>query len=174
MKGQTNRHIREARLQRDLRNAPTDAERTLWQHLKGRQLEGCKFRRQHPFGDCILDFVCLDHGVVVELDGSQHADAADYDARRTRFLEAAGFVVLRFWNNDVFSTLEGVLETIQAQLIARARSGDFVPVRTPSPPNPRASCARESGLHIPVQPPAGSRCQRASLEIPASPLKGEG
>ena len=65
--------------------------------------------------------------LVVELDGSQHMQAADYDAQRTRLLEIAGFVVLRFWNNDVFGNIEGVLEVIQAHLIARA---------TPSPPSP--------------------------------------
>ncbi|NCT67981.1 MAG: endonuclease domain-containing protein [Rhodanobacteraceae bacterium] len=127
MKGQTNPHIRRAHLQRHLRRNPTDAERTLWQRLKGRQLEGCKFRRQHPHGDYILDFVCLERSLIVELDGSQHMEAADYDTQRTHLLEAAGFVVLRFWNNDVFANIEGVLEVIQTNLIARA---------TPSPPKP--------------------------------------
>jgi very-short-patch-repair endonuclease len=127
MKGQTNHRILDARLQRNLRNAPTDAERALWRHLRGRQLEHCKFRRQHPHGDYILDFACLERGVVVELDGSQHADAVERDAARTRYLEEAGFIVLRFWNNDVFGNLEGVLEVINRHLVARA---------TPSPPNP--------------------------------------
>jgi very-short-patch-repair endonuclease len=137
MKGQTNPHIHKAKLPQQLRNAATDAERHLWQHLKGRQLEGCKFRRQHPFGNYILDFVCLDRGLVVELDGSQHMDTFDDDAGRTQFLECAGFVVLRFWNNDVFGNLEGVLETILACLIARA---------APSPPNPPPSTGSRRGL----------------------------
>ena len=128
MKGQTNHNILGAHLQRELRNAPTDAERMLWRHLKGRQIENCKFRRQHPYGDYILDFACLERSVVVELDGSQHFDAAEYDAERTQFLEHAGFAVLRFWNNEVLSELEGVLETIRRELVAR----DL----TPSPPNP--------------------------------------
>jgi very-short-patch-repair endonuclease len=127
MKGQENQRLREAGLQRQLRNAPTDAEHKLWQRLKGRQLEGCKFRRQHPYGSHILGFVCLEHGLIVELDGSQHFDAALQDGVRTRFLEAAGFLVLRFWNNEVLGQMEGVLEVIQRELIARAN---------PSPPNP--------------------------------------
>ena len=133
MKGQTNRHIRAAQLQRQLRNTPTDAEHYLWQRLKRPQLENCKFRRQHPFGNYVLDFVCLERGLVVEVDGSQHVESAAPDARRTQFLESAGFIVLRFWNNDVFGNPQGVLEAIQEQLIARARPSGFA---TPSPPNP--------------------------------------
>jgi very-short-patch-repair endonuclease len=125
MKGQTNRAILAPKLQRRLRNAPTDAEHMLWQSLRGRQVENCKFRRQHPFADYILDFVCLERALIVELDGGQHTAALD--AERTLFLEKAGFATLRFWNNDVFANRAGVLETIQQSLIARA---------TPSPPNP--------------------------------------
>jgi very-short-patch-repair endonuclease len=125
MKGQTNRTILAPKLQRRLRNAPTDAEHVLWQSLRGRQIENCKFRRQHPFADYILDFVCLERALIVELDGGQHTAALD--AERTLFLEKAGFAILRFWNNDVFANWAGVLETIQQSLIARA---------TPSPPNP--------------------------------------
>ncbi len=128
MKGQTNRGILDARLQRNLRNAPTEAERRLWSHLKSRQMEGCKFRRQHPYGDFILDFVCLERRVAIELDGSQHFEAATYDEKRPRFLRLAGFKVLRFWNNEVFGELDGVLEVIRRELVAR--------VENPSPPNP--------------------------------------
>jgi very-short-patch-repair endonuclease len=127
MKGQTNQQILERSLHRQLRNVPTDAERKLWQRLKGRQLEGCKFRRQHPYGSYILDFVCLERGLIVEIDGSQHMDASLKDAERTRFLEDAGFAVLRFWNNQVLGEMDGALEVIQRTLIARAN---------PSPPNP--------------------------------------
>ena len=125
MRGQTNKKILAPKLQRRLRNAPTDAEHLLWQSLRGRQIENCKFRRQHPFADFILDFVCLERALVVELDGGQHTDAVD--AERTQSLERAGFVILRFWNNDLFANKAGVLETIQQALIAKA---------TPSPPNP--------------------------------------
>jgi very-short-patch-repair endonuclease len=112
MKGQTNRSILKPKLQRRLRNASTDAERLLWRHLRGRQLDGCKFRRQHPFGDFILDFVCLERMIVVELDGSQHAEKVEADVLRTTFLERAEFVVLRFWNNQIFEDMDGVLEMI--------------------------------------------------------------
>ena len=127
MQGQTNKYILTTKLQRNLRNAPTDAESKLWQRLRHRQLEGYKFRRQHPFGDFIVDFACLEHKVVVELDGSQHADRVECDSKRTLFLEYAGMIVLRFWNNEVFGNIEGVLEIILRTL--RERS-------TPSPPNP--------------------------------------
>jgi lysyl-tRNA synthetase class 2 len=125
MQGQTNRKILGAKPQRRLRNAPTDAELHLWQRLRGRQLEGCKSRRQHPFRDFILNFVCLERSLVVELDGGQHSDSID--AARTSVLENYGFVVLRFWNNDVLTNTAGVLGAIRQQLEARA---------TPSPPNP--------------------------------------
>ena len=128
MQGQTNRKILQGKLQRILRNQPTDAEHRLWQYLRRRQLDGCGFRRQHPFGDYILDFACLERKVVVELDGSQHVDNACYDAQRTATLEQAGFVVLRFWNNDVFGNIEGVVDVILAALADRQA--------TPSPPNP--------------------------------------
>ena len=133
MRGQTNRCILESKWPRLLRNSPTDAGRALWQRLKGRQLEGCKFRRQNPFGDYILDFVCLERGVVVELDGSQHMAEISHDAQRTLFLESAGFVVLRFWNNDVLGNLNGVVEMLQKHLISEATPFSFT---TPSPPNP--------------------------------------
>ncbi|WP_411834658.1 endonuclease domain-containing protein [Pseudoxanthomonas mexicana] len=127
MQAQTNRKILGNRLQRQLRNNATDAERRLWRELRGRQLEGCKFRRQHPFGDYILDFACLERKVVVELDGGQHADNAAHDAIRSRALEKAGFTILRFWNNEVFGNIEGVVEVILNALARQA---------TPSPPNP--------------------------------------
>ncbi|HVV96389.1 MAG TPA: endonuclease domain-containing protein [Rhodanobacteraceae bacterium] len=126
MQGQTNKQILGEHRQRSLRNNATDAERMLWRRLKSRQLEGCKFRRQHPFGDFILDFVCLERRVVVELDGGQHFDAAAYDEARSELLRAARFVVLRFWNNEVFAEINGVLEVIRRELVTR----------TPSPPNP--------------------------------------
>ena len=97
---------------RSLRENPTDAERILWSRLRRRQLGGFKFRRQHQVGLYICDFASLDGAVVVELDGSQHANQMSYDARRDHFLRSAGFRVLRFWNGEVLSEAEGVLETI--------------------------------------------------------------
>jgi adenine-specific DNA-methyltransferase len=97
---------------RTLRQTPTDAEALLWYHLRDRRLAGHKFRRQRPIGPYIADFVCLDAGLVVELDGGQHVEAAAYDARRTRFIEAQGHRVLRFWNGEVLTRIEAVLERI--------------------------------------------------------------
>ena len=90
----------------------TDAEKELWRHLRKRQLNNFKFRRQHPFGDYILDFVCLEAMLVVELDGGQHATQVDADSKRTLELNKAGFRVLRFWNNEVLNNIEGVVESI--------------------------------------------------------------
>ncbi len=127
MEGQTNKRILREHRQRQLRRDATDAERALWRYLRGRQMDGAKFRRQHPFGDYILDFVCLERRIVIELDGGQHADTALYDSRRTRLLEEAGFVVQRFWNNEIFDNSVAVLDVIWKITSERA---------TPSPPNP--------------------------------------
>ncbi len=101
---------------RALRKGATRAEQRLWRHLRDRRLGGFKFRRQHPLGPYVLDFYCEDQGLVVELDGRQHADRAAQDAARTAWLQARGHRVLRFWNHQVNDTLEGVLETILESL----------------------------------------------------------
>ena len=90
----------------------SDAEQALWNVLCGRQISDLKFRRQHPFGDYILDFVCLENKLVIEVDGGQHGQQAMYDENRTQELRAAGFCVLRFWNNEVLREIESVKEKI--------------------------------------------------------------
>ena len=95
---------------RDLRGSATDAERELWVHLRGGRLLGFKFRRQHPVPPYVADFYCDSAKLVIELDGSQHCEAAD--AARTRTLEARGLRVLRFWDNDVLNNTSAVLEAI--------------------------------------------------------------
>jgi very-short-patch-repair endonuclease len=95
-----------------LRRNATDAERLLWSRLRSRQLAGYRFRRQRPIGNYVCDFVCLSDRVVVELDGSQHVEQADYDDQRDSFLRSSGYRVLRFWNSDVMDRLDTVLETI--------------------------------------------------------------
>ena len=112
MQGQTNKIIQAKRLQRTLRKNMTDAERKLWSGLRFGQMNGHKFRRQHPFENYILDFVCLDRKVVIEVDGSQHFELADEDAFRTKLLAKAGFRVMRFWNNEVMNEFESVKEAI--------------------------------------------------------------
>jgi very-short-patch-repair endonuclease len=91
----------------------TDAETKLWQSLRREQL-GVKFRKQHPMPPFILDFYCVEKKLAIELDGGQHneAEAIAYDARRSEWLKAQGITVLRFWNNDVLSNLEGVLAVV--------------------------------------------------------------
>ncbi|MBF6023077.1 endonuclease domain-containing protein [Lysobacter niastensis] len=101
---------------RQLRRQATDAERTLWRHLKGRQLGGHKFRRQFPIAGYIADFACVEARLAIELDGGQHLDAVQYDAQRTRKLATNGYRVLRFWNDDVLLRTEAVLEEIMRNL----------------------------------------------------------
>jgi very-short-patch-repair endonuclease len=86
----------------------TDAERKLWYALRDRRFEGFKFRRQVPIGNFIADFVCYEHRLVIEVDGGQHAESVQ-DQHRDRWFAANGFRVLRFWNNEVLSNLEGVM-----------------------------------------------------------------
>lgn len=102
-----------------LRRDPTEAERALWNHLRMRQLEGHKFRRQQPLGRYIVDFACLEKRLVVELDGGQHSEQVGSDTARTAWLETQGFRVLRFWNNDVLSEIEAVKEAIKEALLPR-------------------------------------------------------
>jgi very-short-patch-repair endonuclease len=99
MKGQTNTKIIDHQLQRVLRKNPTDAERAIWQALRGKQFNGHKFRRQHTYENFILDFVCMEAKLIFEVDGGQHADNQEHDQNRTEILEQAGFRVMRFWNN---------------------------------------------------------------------------
>ena len=112
MIGQTNKKIHSGKLQQALRNNMSDAEQALWNVLRGRRISGLKFRRQHPFGNYILDFVCLEKKLVIEVDGGQHGQQAAYDENRTQKLQAAGFRVLRFWNDEVLKEIESVKEKI--------------------------------------------------------------
>ena len=97
---------------RQLRKTQTDAERRLWQLLRNRSVAGCKFRRQHPVGPYICDFVCIDRQLVIEVDGGQHAVQIEKDEARTAYLESKGFTVIRFWNHEVLTETEAVLERI--------------------------------------------------------------
>jgi very-short-patch-repair endonuclease len=97
---------------RRLRREQTETESKLWVRLRARQLCGAKFRRQHPIGPFIADFCCVERGLVVELDGSQHAVQAEADKRRSAFLTRRGYRVLRFWDNEVMENIDAVLEQI--------------------------------------------------------------
>jgi len=100
---------------RELRKDMTPAERRLWTILQRRQLEGFHFRRQCPIGPYIADFACLEAKLLIEVDGGQHMDAVA-DVRRDTFLSREGFRVLRFWNNEVMTNLEGVRALIVSRL----------------------------------------------------------
>jgi very-short-patch-repair endonuclease len=104
---------------RRLRHEQTEAERFLWARLRARQLSGAKFRRQCPIGPFIADFCCLEHRLIVELDGGQHASEVEKDEARSDFLRKQGYEVLRFWDHEVFLETEAVLQRIADLLAAR-------------------------------------------------------
>ena len=105
----------------------TDVERLLWQALRGRQCNGQRFRRQHPIGPYIADFACIEQRMVIELDGGQHQDQRVQDERRSAFLRAQGWQVLRFWNNHVLNNLDGVLSmTYRDVLMPSSRGSAFL------------------------------------------------
>jgi very-short-patch-repair endonuclease len=97
---------------RNLRKNMTEAERKLWNRLRRCQIEGLRFRRQVPFGKYIVDFACFEPKIIIEVDGSQHADQLDYDEKRTQYLKMLGYKVLRFWNNEIMNEMDAVLQTI--------------------------------------------------------------
>lgn len=103
-------------LARTLRSNPTDAEKKLWQHLRQRRFHNLKFRRQQGIDHYIADFICFEKRLVIELDGGQHSQTIEQDQQRTEVLKSKGFIVLRFWNNDVLSNIEGVLQEIESTI----------------------------------------------------------
>ena len=105
---------------RELRKNSTPQEITLWTLLRNRRYKDYKFRRQYPIGNYIVDFVCRDKKLIIELDGGQHNEPnnIEYDKSRTEFLKSKGYKVIRFWNNDVDNNIEGVFEVIRKNLDA--------------------------------------------------------
>jgi very-short-patch-repair endonuclease len=97
---------------RRLRREQTEWEHSLWERLRRRQLDGFKFRRQHPIGPFFADFFCPEARLIVEIDGSQHADELASDESRTEFLRKAGYDVLRFWNHEISSEIDSVVQRI--------------------------------------------------------------
>ncbi|HVT61982.1 MAG TPA: DUF559 domain-containing protein [Legionellaceae bacterium] len=97
---------------RVLRKNRTDAENRIWYFLRNRRLCGYKFVREYVIDNYIADFVCRDKKLIVEIDGSQHIEAIEYDQKRTNYLTSNGYRVVRFWNNEVFNDIQCVLETI--------------------------------------------------------------
>jgi len=120
-------------LAKKLRKNMTDAERLLWQHLRNRRLGGYKFRRQRPIGPYIVDFICLEKEIVIEVDGGQ----LESDSKRSAYLKEKGYKVLRFWNNEVLQETESVLSVVLSSLDGNV---------TPSPrPSPRGERENEYG-----------------------------
>lgn len=105
---------------KELRRNSTDAEQLLWQHLKARQLDGLKFRRQEQIGHFIADFVCYEKRIIVEADGGQHALEKEKDEERTQWLKSQGFTVLRFWNNEILTNIDSVLEVVRLRCFQAA------------------------------------------------------
>ncbi len=129
---------------RELRGASTDAERLLWKHIRNRQLEGLKFRRQVPLLGFYADFYCESANLVVELDGGQHAVQSGWDSNRMDVLQAAGIHVLRFWNNEVLENIDGVL----SEIVRVAKASSSPEAITPHPvPLPMG----EGTLVLPVE-----------------------
>ena len=101
---------------KSLRSHQTEAEQRLWYHLRAHRFMNVKFKRQKPLGRYIVDFVCVERRLIIELDGGQHAEQLEYDQLRDAWLREQGYKVLRFWNNEVMQQLEGVLEQIRLTL----------------------------------------------------------
>jgi very-short-patch-repair endonuclease len=108
-------HTRIVNSAKYLRQQQTDAEKKLWYFLQNKNLDGLKFRRQQPIGYYIVDFVCFERKLIIELDGSQHHSTSikNRDNRRTSWLEGEGFVVIRFWDNEILENVQGVLTVIR-------------------------------------------------------------
>jgi very-short-patch-repair endonuclease len=115
----TNNRSNLKHLARSLRRNQTDAEQLLWYKLRSRQAYNFKFRRQFSLPPYIADFCCEEARLIIELDGGQHAETAETDAKRTAFFERRGYKVLRFWNNDVLTNIDGVLEVVAQELLER-------------------------------------------------------
>jgi len=101
---------------KSLRRNLTDAEQKLWYHLRAHRFMGRKFKRQKPIGRYVVDFICIEEKLIIELDGGQHSESIEYDQRRDSWLRGQGYTVLRFWNNELMNEMEGVLERIRLAL----------------------------------------------------------
>ena len=105
-------------LARILRKNQTLQEAQMWKYLKNSQIQGLKFRRQYPIGEYIVDFMCKEIKLIIEIDGGQHNNPSniEYDKKRTKFLEAKGYKIIRFWNCDIDKNIEGVYQRILEEI----------------------------------------------------------
>lgn len=97
---------------RTLRKNMTEAENRMWYYLRNRRLGGYKFVRQYTIGNYIVDFICREKNLIIEIDGGQHMTAVAYDEQRSDYLKSRGYRVLRVWNNEVFNNIQGVVQSI--------------------------------------------------------------
>jgi very-short-patch-repair endonuclease len=156
---------------RHLRRNSTEAERALWRLLRDRRLADCKFRRQVPIGPYVADFICYPARLIVELDGSQHAESTS-DKRRDADLARRGFTILRVWNNELTHNRQGVLEAIWSALVAHPSS---VSALRAEPPSPTRGEGRDGAPPAPRPlPPHGRNRPPPVPQPPPSPLVGEG
>jgi very-short-patch-repair endonuclease len=163
MQNQSSRPVdKRVKRAREFRHDPTEAEKKLWRYLRQLSPDRSHFRRQASIGPYFADFACHQTRIVIEVDGGQHADS-ESDARRTRYLEANGYRVLRFWNNDVLGNIEGVVETIMNAVGA----GEGPP--PPTPPHQRSSTldlrgrgARVASALLKQQSRSKARCRLCS------------
>lgn len=156
---------------RDLRNNPTEAEKLLWSRLRKSQLGGLTFTRQLPISGHFADFACRSARLVVELDGSQHAEMSEEDAERTRRIEAAGYRVLRFWNNQLTSNMDGVLAAI---LAAAFPDGEREPTPQPPPASGQGEQKEEKTARASsASPPASGRGPRGGRPASSRNVGGE-
>lgn len=133
-----------------LRVEQTVIEQRLWYYLRAHRFMGLKFKRQKPIGRYIVDFVCMEHRLIIEIDGGQHAEQSRYDQARDDWLRSEGYTVLRFWNNEVLLQMESVLERIRNEVF-------------PSPPAP---LMKQLAIRL--------GCQKTTAKPLVIPLAGEG
>ena len=158
---------------RRLRREMTGAEGRLWSLLRGHRFVGVSFRRQTPIGPWVVDFLCASARLVIEVDGGQHCEPEGVarDRRRTEWLEAAGYRVLRFWNHEVLAETDAVLEVIFVALRdAGSVAGDQPPLPVPPPPGGRAPEGPRPS-HVAT---AEFGPREVSAVVVPSPLEGEG
>jgi very-short-patch-repair endonuclease len=122
------------RLAKTLRKNTVPAEALLWKALRNRTLGGFKFRRQHSIGPFVVDFACVECKLIVEVDGESHLPRKSADEKRTRFLKAEEWCVIRFWNTEIYEEMEPVKEAIYRKCVARADPPH------PQPLSPRPLC----------------------------------
>ena len=131
---------------RKLRKNMTDTEQYVWSRIRHKQLGGFRFRRQHPIGSFIGDFICLEQRLILELDGGQHDDRKDYDELRTRYLNECGYRVVRYWNHQIFEDWDWIAEDL-----FRLLSEGATPHPNPPPQGGRGqeafgNCERDSAI----------------------------